>query len=319
LLFQTHQNVPILKSGEIPTTKQAVLCLSLAETVPSTRNDEVENAILNFTDNAVAKLQITASATTFKKLSRTGYTQTMIYAAIFSMKKLNGRAMSSKRWVGSQSSGFNEMLDQTFHMAMTDVEAGPLSQIQRTLDRMRRGAPLHSGSFLSNRDSRRKRHGSSTRLVSEPRFIPRILPREFDCLEVPAYEPVYPARSSQLPQAADEPPEIHVRFGNIATHTPPSPMETRSSRAVPKWDPPELSVSRTQADESDSFELEAHQQLLDEVGQFIAAHDFEEEEEAEVEITVPRPRRSMEVDISVPPPRRSIENDISVPPPRRSM
>jgi hypothetical protein len=249
----------------------------------------------------------------------------------------------------SRSKGLNQMLEETFHKAMIKADSGTVSRIQRTLDRLSGDCPLHSGSFLSNRDTRRKPPAGNFRHGGEPRFVPRAQLEDFDFMPADAskYEPIFSFQSSPVTKSTNPRSESRVSFPTLSKHTPTSPvapspfspskLDLRLSER-PKYEPAQSSPSpkRTkqpsdsrvsfapfspvestrarvvamrgldapafevplaakqtpgsrvsfiepgQDSDSDSFELEAHRQLLDEVGQFIAAHDFDEQEETKV-------------------------------------
>jgi hypothetical protein len=74
---------------------------------------------------------------------------------------------------------------------------------------------------------------------------------------VPVYESRSALQSSPIPKAASQPSEGRVTFANSSN---PSRTETAHDS------------------DSDSFDLEAHHRFLDDVKQFIAAHDFDDRE-----------------------------------------
>lgn len=56
-----------------------------------------------------------------------------------------------------RSTELSHSLEETFQLAMTQGQDHPLAGIQRVLNRMHGGHPLHSGSFLSKMDAHPKR------------------------------------------------------------------------------------------------------------------------------------------------------------------
>jgi hypothetical protein len=223
----------------------------------------------------------------------------------------------------SRSQRLNDVLDERFHAVVPNADPGWSPRAHRPSGRVRKDETLHSGSFLSNRDTWRRPYETSFSLVSEPRSrkritqnpdfqraeVPKYTPafssfpsprvssatqaqsaavrkRSLALLDVrpvavPTYESLFAVPSSPLPRAAMQPPEVLGDNSSFSLQLPQAPDSAKQppERRVRFADPAMSDrIETAQDSDSDSFELEEHRRYLDEVGRFIAAHDFDEQE-----------------------------------------